>query len=326
MITTATLNPILTDFAQQFMRDRKGFVADSILPPFPAPLQSALYYKFAAGDVANVPLLTPRAPGSPYQRLQTKLSSDSYACENYGLEAPAPDEERKKYGAYFDLDKLKVNRIIDTIRVNREVRVTNLVTGAGVSSAAISIPWNDPTSNPKGDVDAAKENIRRQIGLRANKLVISEPTFLVLQYHPKLVDLFKFTTPGLLNEEKLASYFGLDEVEIARNIQATNDEGQAFTPADIWGNMALIFLASETNDLEVPCLGRTFHWTAFTSEVTAQDSSGPAMTAGGAGPELMQIFTYRDEPIKADVHRADHYLAEKLVAPLAGYLLTGCLQ
>jgi hypothetical protein len=326
MQTSATLNPILTDFANQFMRDPAGFVADLILPPFPAPLQSGLYYKFAPGDVANVPLLTPRAPGRPYPRLQTKLTNDNYACEDFGLEAPAPDEERKKYGAYFDLDRLKVNRIVDTIRVNREIRAVNLVGGAGIQSAAIAIPWNDPTSNPKGDIDAAKEYIRQQSGLRATTLVISEPTKLVLEYHPKLADLFKFTSAGLVNEQKMAAYFGLDEVHVARNIQATNNEGQIFTPADIWGNFALVCVVQKNSDLEMPTLGRSFHWTAFTSEVSINTGgTGPAMTAGGAGPELMSIFTYRDETVKSDIHRGEHYLAEKLVAPAAGYTLTGCL-
>lgn len=325
MITTATLNPILTEFAQQFMRDPKGFVADEIAPYFPAPLQSSSYYLFRKDDIANVPLLTPRAPGAPYQRIQTTLTSDNYACENYGLEAPAPDEERKKYGAYFDLDRLKVNRLIDTIRVNREVRVTNLLTGSGVASANISIPWNDPAANPLQDVDAAKEFIRQNTGLRATHMVISEPTFLSLRYNQRLLDFYKFTTAGTLTEELLAAAFGLKKLVVARNIQATNNEGATFTPADIWGNKALICAINDTDDLEAPTLCRSFNWTAFTSLVTQQDSGGPGYTAGGAGPEAMQIFTYRDEIHKSDVHRGDHYLAEKIVAADAGYTLNGCL-
>jgi hypothetical protein len=324
MITTATLNPIATWFANLFMRVAGGFVSDGIFPEFPAPMQSANYYVFEAGDAANVPLLVPRAPGAPYQRIQTKLGSDTYNCENFGLEAPAPDEERKKYGAYFDLDKLKVNRITDTIRVNNELRAVGIINGL-TTAAAIAIPWNDPASNPKGDVDAAKEEVRKSSGMRATTLVISEPTFLVLQYHPKLVDLFKFTTPGVLNEQKLAAYFGLQEVLVAWNVQATNNEGQVFTASDIWGNMAFVAAVSRAQDLEVPTFGRRFHWTAFTSEVTTQDSSGPTMAAGGGGPELMQIFTYRDEAIKSDVHRGDNYVAEKVVAGGAGYRLDGCL-
>lgn len=328
MITTATLNPILTVFAQQFMSDPKGFVADFILPGFDAPMQAGSYYVFQAGDVNNVPLLTPRAPGTPSTRLQTKIHSDNYACENYRIEAPAPDEERKKYASYFDLDKLKVNRIVDTQRINRELRAYGLATGAGVSNAAIAIPWNDPTSNPKGDVDAAKEVIRRQSGMRGPSLVmvISEPTFLTLQYHPKLVDLFKYTAAGLLNEQKLAAYFGVGEVRVAYNVEATNNEGQAFSPADIWGNICWIGAVNRAQDLEVPTFGRTFRWSAFTSEVTINTGgTGPAMTASGGGPDLISIFTYRDETVSSDIHRGDQYVVEKSVAPAAGYYLNGCL-
>lgn len=326
MQTTATLNPILTTFANLFMRQDAGFVATRVLPFFPTALQSANYYKFLPQDVANVPLLGIRAPGSAYPRLQTKISNDVYNCEDYGLEAPAPDEERKKYAAYFDLDRLKVNRIVDTQRVNREVRAVNLINNSA-TSAAIAIPWNDPSSNPKGDVDAAKEQIRKQCGMRATTLVISEPTLLTLQYHPKLVDLFKYTTPGLLNEEKLASYFGLKEVLVAWNVQAVNNEGQAFSPSDIWGNTAFVCATVTVNDLEVPTFGRTFHWTAFASEVNVQTGgTGPAMTSGGGGPDELQVFTYRDETIKSDIHRVDCYEVPKLVNSGAGYLLTGCLQ
>jgi hypothetical protein len=326
MQTTATLNPILSVVANAFMRDPKGFVADIIAPRFPAPLQAGTYYKFDVDEIANVPDLKPRAPGAPYLRIQNKVTSDSYNAENYGLEAPAPDEERKKYATYFDLDRVKVARIVDTIRVNREKRVVSLVNT--LPSAAIAVPWNDPASNPKSDVDTVCTTIRQQSGARkANiTMTISEPTFLVLQTHPKLVDLFKYTVPGILNEEKLAAYFGLRRVVVAYNVQAVNHEGQAFSAADIWGNQASFTYDVESADLEVPCTMRTFYWTAFTSDITMLDSGGPPTTGTGGGPGEQSIFTYRDEAVKSDVHRGDHYVAEKVIASGTGYVLNNCLQ
>jgi hypothetical protein len=325
METTATLNPILTVVANAFMRDPKGFVADAIAPRFPAPLQAGTYYKFDIDDIANVPNLKPRAPGAPYQRIQTKVTNDTYNCENYGLEAPAPDEERKKYAVYFDLDRVKTARIVDTIRVNRELRVTALV--AALPSANIAVPWNDPNSNPRVDVSAACEVIRQQSGTPQQMvtMTISQPTFLALQIHPKLVDLFKYTVAGTLNEEKLAAYFGVRRVVVAYNVQAINHEGQAFSAADIWGNLASFTVDVESADLEVPCTIRTFHWTAFTSDITTLDSGGPPTTGTGGGPGEQSIFTYRDETVKADVHRGDHYVAEKIIASGTGYVLNNCL-
>jgi hypothetical protein len=290
MQTTATLNPILT------------------------------------GHLANVPLLSPRAPGAPYRRMQTKIASDSYNCEDYGLEAPAPDEERKKYGAYFDLDVLKTRRLVDTIRVNREIRAKNLITGASVPSANVAVVWDNPASNPKHDVDVARNIIRQQAGVLPNVLMLPWTIKTVLETHPLLADRFKFTTPGTTTEIQMAQYFGVNKVVVASNILATNNEGETFSPADIWGNVAVLGYINDVPDLEVPSFGRTFFWTAFTSEVTEDTGgTGPAMTQGGAGPELMQIFTYRDETVKSDIHRGEHYVTEKLVAPQAAYVLNNVL-
>lgn len=324
METTATLNPILTVVANAFMRDPKGFVADIIAPRFPAPMQAGTYYKFDIDEIANAVVLKPRAPGSPYQRIQTKVTSDSYACENYGLEAPAPDEERKKYASYFDLDRVKVSRIVDTIRINRELRITSLV--SSLTSANIAVPWSTDGSNPRVDVNAACEVIRQQSGTPKSMvtMTINQPTFLALQLHPLVRDQLKYTTSSVPTEAVLASFFGIRRLVVAYNVQAINHEGQAFSAADIWGNIAAFTVDVESADLETPCCLRTFAWTAFTDEVSTLDSGGaPATGTGGGGGQ--SIFTYRDENVKSDIHRGDHYVAEKIVAAGCGYVLNNCL-
>lgn len=325
--TSATLNPILTTICNQFMRDPSGFVAEDLFPSFPSAMQSANYYVFTAAELAQVPNLPGRAPGSAYPRLKQTLSSDSFFCKDYGIEGPVADEDRQKYATYFDADLSTVRRLVDTIRVNREQRVYALVTGGGAPSAAIAVPWNDATSNPKGDVDAARESIRQNIGLMPNLLVITQPMLNVLSIHPKLLDVFKYTVPGVLDEDRLAAYFQIQKVKIAKNVIATNNEGQAFTPADIWGNNAVLAHTNSAADLMVPNFGRTFHWTAFTSQVSINTGgTGPAMTTGGGGPDLMQVFSYRDETVKSDIHRTEHYVGEKLTATNAGFVLQNPLR
>ena len=327
MDTTATLNPILSGIANQFMRDPAGFVGTRLFPPFAAALQAANYYLFTAAELAQAAALGKRAPGTAYARIKRTLSNDKYACEDYGIEAPVPDEDRKKYAAFFDADMSAVRQIVDTLRVNHEQRVYTAVTDPTVPSAAIAVPWNDGASNPRADVDAAREHIRTQIGLLPNMLVITQPMLNSLAIHPKLVDLFKYTRPGVLNEEILAAYFGIDQVAVARNVIATNNEGEAFVPADIWGNLACVAHVNSAQDLMVPNFGRTFYWTAFTSEITPPTGgTGPGMVAGGGGPELLQVTSYRDETVKSDIHRSEHYVSEKMTAVQAGFTLTSVLQ
>jgi hypothetical protein len=327
--TTSTLNPILTAIANQFMRDPKGFVAARIAPPFPSALQAANYYVFGPEELADVPVLKARAPGSGYPRITQVLSNDTYYCQNYGLEGLVPDEERLKYAAFFDVDVARVRKIVDTLKVNQEQRVATLVNNpANVAYAALAVKWSDPASNPKADFDAAAEYIRLNSGMTVNLMVINNPVFLTLIRHPALVDLFKFTSPGLLNEDKLASYFGLPQggLVIAKTVQATNLEGQTFSPSDIWGTNALLAHVEE-GDLELPNFARIFYWTAFTSPVTsATGGTGPGMVAGGGGgPDLLQVMDYRDETKKSDVHRSEHYVGEKIVAKNAAFLLQGCI-
>jgi hypothetical protein len=321
--TTATLNPILTTIMCQFLRDPSGFIGTRLLPPFATAEQSGNYYMFTPAELAQIANLTARAPGSAYQRVKRKLSNDSYACQDWGLEAPVPDEERKKYAVYFDADLSALNLIIDTIRCNYEQRVYNLVTGGSVPGAAISVPWNDSSSNPKGDVDAARETIRMGIGLMPNLLTITQPMLNVLSIHPKLVDLFKYTVAGVMDEDRLAAYFQIDKVAIARSVVATNNEGQSFTSADIWGNNAVVAHVNPAQDLKAPNFGRTFYWTAFTNQITTQNGgTGPNMTAGGGGGgDIAAVTSYRDETVESDIHRAKHFTAEKITGSTAGFIL-----
>ena len=324
--TTATLNPILTKIANQFMRDPKGFVGLSLMPPFPTALQAANYYVFGAEELADVPILQARAPGAGYPRITSILSNDTYFCQNFGLEAAVPDEEREKYAAFFDVDVAKVRKLVDTLKVNHEIRVKAASTNtANISYANVAVMWDDPASDPKDDVNAGMEYVRLQSGMTVNRMVISNPVFLKLQKHPKLVDVFKFTSGGLPNEAKLADYFGLpqDGLKIAKTVQATNLEGQVFNPADIWGKACVLAHVEEGDDLELPNFGRTFYWTAFTSPVTPKTGgTGPGMVAGGGGgPDLLQITDYRDETKKSDIHRGEHYVGEKVVGSKAAFLL-----
>jgi hypothetical protein len=325
MDTTATLNPILTGVANGFMRARDGFVGRRLFPGFASALQAAAYYLFTAAELAQVGNAAKRAPGTPYPRLKRTVSNDKFAAENYGFEAPVPDEDRKKYAAFFDADIAATRQLVDSITIGHEIRVYNKVTDASVPTAALAVPWNSGVSNPRQDVDVAREQIRLNIGLLPNIMVISQPILNVLALHPKLVDLFKYTRPGVLNEQILAAYFGVDEVVVAKNVIATNNEGQAFTPADIWGNLVALAHVNDAQDLMVPSFGRTFYWTAFTSEVTPPTGgTGPGMIMGG-GPDLLSITSYRDETVKSDIHRSEHYTDEKLTAAKAGFTLTSVL-
>jgi hypothetical protein len=312
MKSSATLNPVLTGHAEKFMRAPGGFVGTRIFPPFASAQQSSDYYVFDAENHLGVPQNIRHAPGTGFRRILPKASDDNFACRDYGIEVPVPDPQRKKYANAIDLDLAGTNRATDVIKINHEIRVKTLVTGGTVPNAAILVGWNDAASNPKADADVAKETIRQAIGVLPNVMVISRPLMNILEIHPKLLEIFKYTQGGLVNAQKLASYLGIAEVLIAEQVIATNQEGQAITSADIWSDDVLFAHVNPGQDLMKLNLGRTFYWDEFG-------------TAGADGVPI-QIQTYRDDPVESDVHRARHFTDEKLVGSSAGYLLTNALQ
>ena len=313
MKSSATLNPVLTGHAEKFMRQPGGFVGGALFPAFSSGLQSASYYVFDAENYLGIPQNIRRAPGTPFKRIMPKVSDDSFACKGYGLEQPVPDEDRAKYASYLAADLAAARRLTDIIKINHEIRVHSLATDTTkVPNATISTKWDDSSSDPKADVAAAKEAIRHAIGANPNTMIVSRPVMNVLDVHPKLVDLFKYTMPGVMNEDKLAQYFGIQNILVAEQVIATNQEGQAVTAADIWGDDVVLAHVQPGQDLMLLNFGRTFYWDQFGSP--EQDGVPIA------------IETYRDDTVKSDIHRALHQTDEKLVGPQAGYLLHDALS
>lgn len=312
MISNASANPVLSGHYLEFMRDPSGFVAELLLPTFNSGEQSARYYVFERENFLFVPTDIQRAPGAPHKEVRARISDDAFSCLDYGLKMPVPDEDRRKYASYLDADLAAIRRITDIIKVNREIRVRDLVTNtANVPSAGVAVKWDDPGSDPFTDVDAAKEAIRQGIGLMANVMVINTAIKDVLKKHPKFLERIKYTgSGGALPEEELlrllAVCFGVGRMAVAGTILATSAEGQAITASDIWSDTVVLAHAEAGQDMMRPNFGRTFNWTAMGSVDTP-------------------VKTWRDDDRVADIHAADQYVGEKLTGASAGFLLTDAL-
>lgn len=310
MKSTATANPVMTGHAVQFMRSPAGFVGLALFPAFSSGIQSSDYYVWDRANALNIPQNIRHAPGAGFARTKMQVSDDAYNCKDYGIESPVPDETRKKYANAFNADLAAVKRNVDIIRVNHEIRVKTLATGGSVPTAAVAQTWNNDASKPKQDVDAVKEIIRKNCGLRPNVMQITEAHRLRLIEHPVIADRIKYTSGGNTSLQQLAAYFEIDRIVIAEQVINSAAEGQAITPADIWGTDVILAHVNNSQDLSVPTFGRTFYWSEFGS---------------GSSDVPIMIETYRDETVASDIHRSRHFTDEKIVFAEAGYRLTGAL-
>ena len=312
MKSTATLNPVMSGHAAEFMRDPMGFVGLALFPAFASAVQSSDYYVWDRENSLNIPRNLRRAPGAPFARSGMQLSDDLYACQNYGHETPVPDEHRAKYRNAINADLAAVRKNVEVIKVNHELRVKTKATSNAVPNSGVTLTWLDDDSDPKADVDIAREAIRMGIGMRPNLMVIPEAARLRLETHPLIAERVKYTTTGVTSLQILAGYFGVPRIIVAEQIENTANEGQTVTAADIWGEDVLLAYVDGGQDLMRPSFGRTFYWAEFGTP--------------GADDVPIMIESYRDESVKSDIHRSLHHTDEKLTCPLAGYRLTGALD
>jgi len=310
MNATPTFNPLMSGIATKFMEDAKAFVGRRLFPTFYSGLQSASFYVFDRVNMLDFPTDIQRAPGAAYSQSQMRISGDSYSCNDYGHVVPIDDVERKKYATFFDADKSAVLRSMNIVMKNHELRVKNLVFGGTVPTAPVSVSWADyQSSNPVLDVDAAKELVRKQIGLEVNMITVNRDVFNALKRHPKLIDLIKYTQTGILTEDLLAAVFGVPAGNfiVAGTLQNNAAEGQTEDPNNLWGPNMILAHTEASQDLQAPNFGRTFNWTEMT------------------GNAEVAVDSYRMPDRYSDFHAAKHFVSEKLVGPEAGYILQNVL-
>lgn len=308
MTSRVTVNPVLQETAVKFMQNAGAFIGRRLFPLFNTGQQSESYYVFDRENMLNVPTNIRRAPSAPFSRSVMKLSDDNYNCREYGHEEPVDDGERAKYASALDADNAAITRATNIIMVNHELRVNTLAKSNAVPNSAVGTKWDAAGGDPIGDIDAAKEVIRKGCGLTANTMAVNKATFDVLKELPAILDKIKYTQKGIVTADLLASVFGVASFLIAESIVNGAAEGQTISPADIWGDDVYLAHVESGPNLKAPNFGRTFSWVA---------QSGP----GGVIAE-----SYREDQTKSDVHRARHFVDEKLVGAECGYRLSDVLS
>ena len=313
----ATLRPDLATFLEFDLESEKaGYIATQVFPVIDVQSQ--------AGNFGKIPIEqllqqrdTKRAPGSGYARGKWDFLPATYSTLEYGVEEPVDDNEAKMYAEYFQAEQISTLRAFSAVLRSAEARVADAVfntttwTGSSLTTA-ITHEWDDATNCvPLTDVEAAVQKIYDNSGLWANALVINRKVFRNLRNSAQVIDRIESNGAGSpskasdITVQMLAAAFDLDYIIVAGTSKNGAKEGQAASPTQIWsGEYAMVCKIATGPDMRDPCIGRTFHW--------SQDGS----SIGGT------VETYRDERVRGDVVRVRHQVAEVVLYPQAGHLLS----
>jgi hypothetical protein len=313
----ATLRPDLATFLEfDLESEDQGYIAADVFP--------VIDVQSASGNFGKIPLEqllqqreTRRSPGSGYSRSQWTFTPATYATYEHGAEEPVDDNEARMYAEYFQAEQISTLRAFSAVLRNAEQRVADAVfntttwTGSDLTTA-ITNEWDDATNAvPLTDVEAAVQKIYDNSGLWANALIINRKVFRNLRNSDQIIERINASGAGSpskatdVTTQMLSAVFDLPNIIVAGTSKNGAKEGQAASPTQIWsGEYAMVCKIASGPDMRDPCIGRTFHW--------SQDGS----SIGGT------VESYRDETVRGDVIRVRHQVAEVVLYPEAGHLLS----
>lgn len=308
------VNVPLSNFAvEAFATPDDMFIADRLFPVVPVQKQSDRYYEIMKDEFFRVITAngTLRAPKTKSRRIQFTISSNAYYAHNYALSTDNALEDLANADMAIRLRQNSTRLVVNALKLDQEIRIANIVTsisnvGSGVVLSGAS-QWSDPGSDPIGDINAAHAFMRSNTGLLANTAVIDWDTMQVLRRHPAVLDMFKYTSGGLLTEDALAGVFGVERILTPRGIKNVGKEGQVPSMQNIWGHVAVLVHVGENLGMQSTTFGVRFRWQ---NGIFPNDFGVMTDVQGRAGEA------------KIEVVEAGYFQDEKVIAPSLAYAIT----
>jgi hypothetical protein len=296
--------------------DRQGFVGLRVLPPVEVPLQAGPFQRIKLEELMkNVD--TKRASGAGYARNVFGFDQLTYATDDRGVEEVLDDRRVAQYANMIDAERYAAMLARDIVLRDQEKRTSALVfntttwTGAALTTAPAT-PWTTYASAvPITDVLNAKRKVFDGTGLWPNAVIMSRKKFQDAQMCTQVIDRIAAAGAGDrvkaadVTPSMLAQCFDVDQVIVAGSAKNTAAEGQARSVVETWAStMAMVAVVGQTENIEEPCIGRTFHW--------AEDGS----QIGGL------IEQYEETKVRGTIYRCRHDVQELIIYKELGHLLT----
>jgi hypothetical protein len=283
------VDAVLTNFSRQYPLPQ-GMVADSILPRVNVSKESGIYFRYNKGDQARIPY-TKRQLRSESRRVDWRVDTDSYKCEEYALNDLIDEREYNQADAPLDLQRDTIENLQRLMRLDREKRVHNLVTNASVVTKNTTLTgtnqWRDAgasgsTATPLFDIEAGSEAVRGDTGVRPNMAIFGMSAWLAFTKVTQILD--RIVTPGgnwgsptitTDTARTLLAPYGITSVMVTDGIENTAGYGVTDSFSDIWTDEVLLAYVTPAPGIKKVSFGYTFwsrSWQVRRSRIETQHS------------------------------------------------------
>lgn len=232
------VDPVLTEVALGY--ENAELISESLFPIVPVPTEAGKVPKF--GKEAFRVYNSERSIRAKSNIISPEgRTTVDYTCDEHDLAYPI--DYREEDEDIFDSQEYATVASEGGIMLRREKIAADLAqnlntypTGHKVTLSGTD-QWSDyNNSDPLANVETGRNTVRAAIAKLPNVIVMGYSTFSVLKFHPKLLELIKYTQKGVVTMDLMAELFEVDRVVVGKAIWV-NDAG---TATDLWGDNAIL--------------------------------------------------------------------------------------
>lgn len=298
-------NTFLSSMSVQYANDE--FIGDRLMPVVEVGKRSDSYPVYPKRERVGYPEDALGTRGSANE-LDESRSSDNYSVKDYGYRNfVGADVIENQDGAFDEMMDL-VEAINEGIAFRREKRIaTILTTGANFSGNTAALSGSDrwdsaASGDPIKNIQDGMAATWSGRGPGALWAYCSLDVANYLKRHSKVLDLFKYTQPGLVTMDLIARAVGLQGILVGAAREDTANSGQTASYSRIWGKVFGIVRVAARPNLRNASFGYTMR---LRGDPVTQQWFDP--NAGRAGGYYAKVATSEDH---------------KIVAADTGYLFT----
>jgi hypothetical protein len=310
------IDPFLSTVARRYKS--AGFIADQVLPSIKVDKMSGQYPVFSDGYWFAQQTDNESTDRTPSREVDYEWSTDTFLARQFSLKVSLTDLEVSQAESELRLRQTKAEFLAHQMNLAREVRVATLladpaqVTGGGLTSGnstAAAGKWDTgATTTIEADIKAAKLKIYDACGIDPNTIVIPYKVAYAAALNATVRGVLAYQITGdsggkplQLGDRLFPSVFHGMNVLIPKGQISTDKEGSNVTKTEIWSEDVRVLYTDPSAAWGVPSVAYSLTETART------------------------VTRWREIDPDREMLRELERVAEKVVAPNAGWVVRDCL-
>lgn len=309
----------LTNISIAYIQSTDDFIATRVFPQVPSLKQSDIFFSYDRSYWMRTGAQL-RAPATESAGGGFKIdANNTFYCKKYSFHMDLAEEVLVSADDPLNINKSATEFVTRNLLLRREKSfmsrylAPNVWTGFGQTNSNFvyttsdftpAIAWSDDKSNPINDIAMLKTAIKKNTSMTANTLVVTHDVNERLKQHPMILSRIIYSQRGVLTEELIAEFFGVERYLVSSVVETQTQDGQVPVYGFMAGNGFLLCYSAKSPSLATPSAGYCFNWSG--------------LIGGGAdGMRMKTIPIPEREAIRVE---GDMCFDFKIVAPDCGVL------